>query len=89
MKKISLLMKIRQSITNLTKSTPHFINQNVIKDNNFFKFSYSIIKHSLLALIICAIGDLCAGLILGNMTSYLLGLARFINFSSRSYWYER
>ncbi len=71
MKKISLLMKIRQSITNLTKSTPHFINQNVIKDNNFFKFSYSIIKQSLLALIICAIGDLCAGLILGNMTSYL------------------
>ncbi|MDD3408922.1 MAG: magnesium transporter, partial [Methanobacteriaceae archaeon] len=71
MKKISLLMKIRQSITNLTKSTPHFINQKVIKDNNFFKFSYSIIKQSLLALIICAIGDLCAGLILGNMTSYL------------------
>ena len=31
----------------------------------------SIIKESLLALLICAIGDLCAGVILGKMTFFL------------------
>ena len=43
---------------------------NKVKDI-FSRSSYSIIKQSLTALIICAFGDLCAGLILGNMTVFL------------------
>ena len=39
--------------------------------NEFLSDHSSIIKESLLALLICAAGDLCAGVILGNMTSFL------------------
>ena len=37
----------------------------------FFKEHDSIIKESFIALLICALGDLFAGLILGNMTFFL------------------
>ncbi|WP_067260589.1 magnesium transporter [Methanobrevibacter cuticularis] len=39
--------------------------------NSFFKDSNSVIKEGLIALLICAIGDLFAGIILGNMTFFL------------------
>lgn len=38
---------------------------------DFVEEHSSIIKESLIALLICAIGDLCAGLILGKMTFFL------------------
>ncbi|OWT33440.1 divalent cation transporter [Methanobrevibacter sp. 87.7] len=38
---------------------------------NFIKNNRSTLKQSLVALFICAIGDLCAGIILGNMTYFL------------------
>ncbi|MBZ9570475.1 magnesium transporter [Methanobrevibacter sp. TMH8] len=38
---------------------------------SFFKETNSIIRESLLALLICAIGDLCAGIFLGKMSFYL------------------
>ena len=39
--------------------------------SEFLSTHSSIIKESLLALLICAAGDLCAGVILGNMTLFL------------------
>ena len=53
-----------------------------------FKYSYSVVQQSLVALIICAVGDLCAGLILGHMTLFS-SLAWIINPYSGSYWNER
>ena len=38
---------------------------------DFFNEHKSVIKESLIALFICAIGDLCAGIILGKMTFFL------------------
>ena len=38
---------------------------------DFVEEHKSIIKESLIALLICAIGDLCAGVILGKMTFFL------------------
>jgi len=38
---------------------------------SFFKETNSVIKEALLALLICAIGDLCAGIILGQMDYFL------------------
>ena len=38
---------------------------------DFLSEHKSVIKESLLALLICAVGDLCAGLILGKMTFFL------------------
>jgi mgtE-like transporter len=84
-KKRNPLMMIRQLGTKLTQSIIRFVIFLFKKINyivsipsilnkdfkGFFKSSYSIIEQSLIALIICAVGDLCAGLILGNMTSYL------------------
>jgi len=39
--------------------------------SNFYANNKSIVKEGLIALLICAIGDLCAGLILGKMTFFL------------------
>lgn len=38
---------------------------------DFVEEHHSVIKESLIALLICAIGDLCAGIILGKMTFFL------------------
>jgi mgtE-like transporter len=38
---------------------------------DFVEEHSSVIKESLIALLICAIGDLCAGIILGKMTFFL------------------
>ena len=38
---------------------------------DFYNEHKSIIKEGLIALLICAIGDLCAGVILGRMTFFL------------------
>lgn len=38
---------------------------------DFVSEHHSVIKESLIALLICAIGDLCAGIILGKMTFFL------------------
>ena len=42
-----------------------------VKFSEFYDEHRSIIKEGLIALLICAIGDLCAGLILGKMTFFL------------------
>ena len=41
------------------------------RSSEFFEEHKSIIKEGLIALLICAIGDLCAGIILGKMTFFL------------------
>ena len=85
MKKTNPLMMIRQLGSKITQSTVYFIIFLFKKINylfsipslfkrdseGFFKYSYSVVQQSLVALIICAVGDLCAGLILGHMTYYL------------------
>lgn len=38
---------------------------------HIIRINKSFIRESLTALLICAIGDLCAGIILGNMTYFL------------------
>ena len=42
-----------------------------VKWSDFYAEHKSVIKEGLIALFICAIGDLCAGLILGKMTFFL------------------
>ncbi len=42
-----------------------------VKFSEFYQEQGHIIKESLIALLICAIGDLCAGVILGKMTFFL------------------
>ncbi len=42
-----------------------------VKFSEFYDEHKSIIKEGLIALLICAVGDLCAGLILGKMTFFL------------------
>ena len=41
------------------------------KFSSFIRNNKSTLRQSLVALFICAIGDLCAGIILGNMTYFL------------------
>jgi len=57
-KKINYLFSIPYLISNRFKS--------------FFKETNSIIRESLAALLICAVGDLAAGIILGNMEFFLV-----------------
>ena len=42
-----------------------------VKFSEFYEEHHRIIKESLIALLICAVGDLCAGIILGKMTFFL------------------
>jgi mgtE-like transporter len=42
-----------------------------VKWSDFYAEHKSIIKEGLIALLICAVGDLCAGIILGKMTFFL------------------
>ena len=42
-----------------------------VRCSEFYEEHQSIIKEGLIALLICAIGDLCAGVILGKMTFFL------------------
>ena len=42
-----------------------------VKWSEFYAEHKSVIKEGLIALLICAIGDLCAGVILGKMTFFL------------------
>ncbi|WP_409200120.1 magnesium transporter [Methanobrevibacter sp. DSM 116169] len=62
-----IFKEINSLFKNLEKKRKKFSK----KFNNFTSNNKSIVKQGLLALIICAIGDLIAGIILGNMTFFL------------------
>jgi len=86
MKKVRLLLKmIRQIFSiiislivnsfifiyrkiNYLLSIPYLISH---RFKHFFKETNSVLKEGFIALLICAIGDLFAGIILGNMTNFL------------------
>ncbi len=86
MKKVKLLLKMIRQISavlvsvivnsviyvykkiNYLLSIPFLVGS---RFRSFFKETNSVIRESLLALLICAIGDLFAGIILGKMTFFL------------------